>query len=116
MPLPLSAFGSAAASLALDRASSGAVTNADAAGESQNRGMSGSSLARVGRVTGFRVAFAGDARLRSPGRVEYALSEVELYGTPGQAAAAIRREVRNIGRSDPANGWVVLTSSTLAPP
>jgi hypothetical protein len=85
MPLPAVALGSQVAGLAL-AADSGVVSNDDAANHASGD-VKGSALAKLGRLTGYRLDFGGG--MPGAGRLFEVESEIERYGTAAQAAKGL---------------------------
>jgi hypothetical protein len=109
MPLPLAAFGGAAAGLKLD-SESGAVDNAKAAENSTTKTDTAKSLARAGRITGYELAFNDYARVGRPAQLVYAASELDLYQSGRAASKGLAAQLADATASDPANGLHVLSS------
>jgi len=118
MPLPHSSYGPAASSLTAE-ADSGWVTNTQAADDDLDPSMTAAKLARLDRITGYRVDFDDLTKVSHQGLLIGAESDVDLFRTKAGDARYVARQASDFRRFEgklTSNGYITDRVSYFAVP
>ncbi len=114
MPLPHSSYGPAASSLTAE-ADSGWMTNTEAADDDLDPSMTAAKLARLDRITGYRVDFDDLTKVSHQGLLIGAESDVDLFRTKAGAARYVARQASDFRRFEgklTSNGYITDRSTS----